>query len=109
MGDPPRDLTIGPALFWGLNVRVDRSSKSDALPFAIRSITSIGFGILPIGSVGIVIGAGMAILPPCPSIIDLTVFGLKRIQGLHRDEMNPNLLIAPGWTANRKLSGFHGG
>jgi hypothetical protein len=26
-----------------------------------------------------VIGAGLAILPPCPSIIDLTVFGSKRI------------------------------
>ena len=58
---------------------------------------------MPIGSVGIVIGAGMAILPPCPSIIDLTVFGLKRIQGLHRDEKLPDRLL------NRKLSGIHGG
>jgi len=79
------------------------------LPFAIRSITSIGFGIAPIGSVSIVIGAGMTILPPCPSIIDLTVFGLKRIQGLHRDEMNPNLPIAPRETANPEAIGFHGG
>ncbi len=31
-------------------------------PLATRSIRSTGLGILPIGSVGIVIGAGLAIL-----------------------------------------------
>ena len=35
-------------------------------------------------------GAGSAILPPCASIIDLTVFGSKGFQWLYRDEMNPN-------------------
>ena len=50
---------------------------------ATLSIRSVGLGILPIGSVGIVIGAGVAILPASlESIIDLTFFRIQKDFGV---------------------------